>query len=135
MSIHIPRVGLIRMLNEIIGDSLTLRLFSNNLILAPGNVTASFTEVVGGGYTAVPLSSVSWTVTSGNPSTAVYNSIITFTFTGNTTGPKTVFGYYVTRASGEVVSSGYLTDTQIPYVPAAGCFIKITPKFSLDNAQ
>lgn len=133
MSIHIPQVGLSRMLNEIVADTLTLRLFTNNLTLAPTSVAASFVEAVGGGYAAVSLTA-GWTLTAGNPATTSYNSEIIFTFTGSLTGPGTIFGYYITRFSGEVVWAEYLQRTRVPQIPASGSFLKITPKIGLDNS-
>lgn len=134
MALHIPRVGLIRLLSEIVADALTLRLFSNNPTLDPTTVAGSFTEAVGGGYAAVSLGA-GWTITSSNPSTALYNAEITFSFTGPLTGPPTIFGYYITRATGDVVWAEYLhNSSRAPQIPANGSFLKITPKIGLDNA-
>lgn len=134
MSITVPQVGLARMLDEIIADTLTIRLFSNNHTPAATDTSADYTEVAGGGYAAIPLVSASWTTVAGNPSSTTYATYQQFDFTGPTTSPGTVFGYYITRASGEVVYAQLLYPTN-PIVPINTVYVKVKPKITLDQAS
>jgi hypothetical protein len=132
MALYVPRVGLNRMLVDITGDTLTLRLFSNNITPAATDTSSTYTEVTGGGYSSSALSSGSWTIdSSANPATATYNSFVTFTFTGAIGGSGIVYGYYITRASGEVVLS-QLFPTSV--TPINGSYVKIKPRLTIDNA-
>lgn len=130
MALYVPKVGLIRMLNEIIADTLTLRLFSNNHTPAAGDTSASYTEVTGSGYSAQSLTSANWTTTSDNPSYTTYNSFVTFSFTG---APGDIYGYYITRASGEVVAAQLFPVANRPFAPVNGSTIAIKPRLTLDN--
>ncbi len=130
MALYVPKVGLIRFLNEIVSDTLTLRLFSNNHTPAAGDTSANYTEVTGSGYAAVLLTFANWTTTSDNPAYTTYNSFVTFTFTG---APGDIYGYYITRASGEVVLAQLFPVAERPFAPINGSTVKIKPRITLDN--
>lgn len=135
MSIYIPQAGLNRMLAEIIADVLTLRLFSNNITPGATDVAATYTEVTGGGYAALALgAAANWTITSNNPASALYNTFKQFDFTGAIGGSGNVYGYYITRASGEVVLAQRFPEASIPFTPVNGSFVKVKPQITLDNA-
>lgn len=129
MALYVPQVGLTRMLDEIIGDTLTLRLFSNNHTPAAGDTSSDYTEVSGSGYSAQALTFANWTTTADNPAYTTYNDFVTFNFTG---APGNVYGYYITRASGEVVLAQVFPSA--PFVPVNGSYIKIKPRITADNA-
>lgn len=123
------------MLAEIIADTLTLRLFSNNITPAAADVAGTYTEVTGGGYAALALGAASnWTVTANNPASATYNTFKQFDFTGGIGGSGNVYGYYITRASGEVVFAQRFPEGSIPFTPINTSFVKVQPVITLDNA-
>lgn len=108
---------------------LTLRLFSNNHAPAHGDTNASYTEVSGGGYAAFALTGANWTITAGSPSTAAY-AAHSFTFTGTTTAPGTVYGYYITDANSKVIVAQMLTAP--PFTPAVnGDSVVVTSQITL----
>jgi hypothetical protein len=122
------------MLVDITGDTLTMRLFSNNHTPAATDTSSDYTEVSGGGYAAIALSALNWTITaSANPVYATYNAFITFNFTG-APSPTTVYGYYITRASGEVVMAQQFPADDRPFSPTNGSYVKIKPRITIDNA-
>jgi hypothetical protein len=111
-----------------------LRLYSNNYTPVDTSVLGNFTEVTGGGYTAISLTNGSWTITVGNdPSDAVYAEQ-TFTFTGTIGGTGIVYGYYIEDNDG---STGTLVWAELfgtPFTPANnGDNIKVTPKFQMSK--
>jgi hypothetical protein len=112
---------------------LKLHLYSNNFSGTDTSLTASFTEVTGGGYAAITLTSGSWTVTPANdPSDAVYAQQ-TFTFTGAIGGSGTVYGYFVddNQGGGALIFSEMLGT---PFTPANnGDQVLITPKFQMSK--
>lgn len=106
--------------------ALTLRLFSNNITPSNTDTEASYTEVAGGGYAAIALTAASWVAaTVASPSSTSYAQQ-TFTFTGATTAPGTIYGYYLTNAGGKLVYSQTLTAGV--FTPAVnGDNVKVTP--------
>ncbi len=93
---------------------LTLRLFSNNHTPAHGDTIANYTEVTGGGYAAFALTGATWTVTPGSPSQAAYPAH-SFTFTGATSAPGTIYGYYITDNNSKMVVAQLLNSP--PFTP------------------
>lgn len=106
---------------------LTLRLFSNNHTPAVGDTLASYTEVAGGGYAAKSLLVASWTIVSGNPTIASY-ALQDFVFTGVTTSPSTVYGYFLTDPANVIRGAQRFSELVIPFSPIAGSIIRITPR-------
>lgn len=109
----------------------TLRLFSNNVTPAAADVFATYTEVAGGGYAAKSITAANWVVTAGTPSNAQY-AAQTFTFTGATNAPGTVYGYYITDANSKIVVAERLVAP--PFTPAVnGDAIIVTPAITLGS--
>lgn len=82
-------------------QNLVLALYQNNLTPASTDVKADYTAAAFTGYSAVTLTSGSWTVTaatSGAPATATQTSATTFTCSATTS--QSIYGYYVYQASG-----------------------------------
>lgn len=123
-------VALAAMLGKTVAATpLTLRLFSNNHTPAHGDTNASYTEVTGGGYAAFALTGASWTVTPGSPSTAAY-AAHSFAFTGATTAPGTIYGYYITDANNKVIVAQLLDSP--PFTPVTnGDAVVVTPQITL----
>jgi len=134
MSQVVPNTLEVEILNDVLTNALTLRLYSNNFTPSGSMAIGSFTEVTGGGYTSFPLTFANWTITAGDPSTALYNASQTFTFTGPTTGPGTIYGYYVTRNSDNALMwAERFPPANVPFVPIAGSGIRILPAFSAQS--
>jgi hypothetical protein len=93
-----------------------LRLFSNNHTPAVGDTEANYTEVAGGGYAAVSVTPASWTVAVDDPSSVTYPTQ-TIVFTGTTTAPGTIYGYYVTDAAGKALFAERLDADLVPFTP------------------
>ena len=79
-------------------EDLVYRLFTNNITPAETDVLGTYTEAVGGGYAAKTMTGSNWTLTPGNPSTAVY-ARQDWVFSGSLTGNLNLYGYFVTRAA------------------------------------
>jgi len=120
-------------LNKTAPQNLTLRLFKNNLTPADSdNVNASgYTEANFTGYSAIPLTAASWTITSSaDPSVASYPQQ-TFTSSADQTAMP-IYGYYLTRADGSLLSAERFSDG--PYnILSNGQTIKVTPNVSLTD--
>lgn len=108
--------------NKATPQDLTLFLWTNNITPAETDTTATYTEASGSGYAAISIPSSDWTVTSGDPTTAV---CVEKTFT--LTGALTVYGYGLKRTTaGTIAMAERFSDG--PYViPAGGGTIKVTP--------
>ena len=107
--------------------NLTLRLFVNDKTPAPADTSASYTEFSGMGYSAMTLTTTSWSTSSVSGTAEASYPIQTWTFTAG--GPVTAFGYYVTDASSKVI---FAERFDSPYVVEnAGDIIKITPKLTV----
>lgn len=130
MSLIVPDVAEVDALTKILTPNLTIRLYSNNVVPIGTSVTASFTEVAGGGYAAKPLVFATWVITAGTPSIAAY-PIQTWNFTGATNAPGTIYGYYVTRDSDNLLMwAERFAPGVVPYVPGVGSIITVTPTFT-----
>lgn len=128
MSIVVSNVAEVAALTKILKTTnLFLRLYSNDVIPGETDTAVTFTQVTGGGYAVKTLIAASWVIVSGAPSTGTYAQQ-TFTFTGVTDAPGSIYGYYVINTLGilqwaERFTAGLFT-------PIAGSTIKITPVFS-----
>lgn len=131
MPLIVPDLAELDALTKILTPALTLKLFSNNVVPGPLSVTADFTEVTGGGYANKPLTFANWGIVSGTPSIATYNAAQTWTFTGVTNAPGTIYGYYVIRVSDSLLMwAERFTVGAVPVVPILGSIITITPVFT-----
>ena len=117
------------MLNKTAGENLRLRLFTNNITPADTDVLATYTEASGSGYANVLLTAANWTVTAGDPASASYPEI-TFTFTG---ALGSVYGYYITGETSNLVRWAERFPTAPFDVQANGDQIKITPTITLKD--
>lgn len=126
MSLVVPTVALNAILNEILNrPNLKLKLFSNNVTPGPSTTNASFTEVSGGGYAAVTLTFANWVVSAG---VATYPQI-EFDFTGATTAPGTIYGYYIVDTDDVTfIWAERFSDSIVPVIVADGSIGKITPR-------
>lgn len=125
-----PNAAKVVAATQFLSVTLTLRLFSNNHTPAVGDTIASYTEVSGGGYAAKSLASGTWNITSGNPTVATYTAQ-DFAFTGATSAPGTVYGYYITDASNVVRAAQRFSDLVVPFTPVDGSLIRITPRLQV----
>lgn len=132
MSQVIPNQLEVEVITTLLTPALTIKLYSNNVTPSGSSVAADFTSVAGGGYTSFPLTFANWTISSGDPSTALYNTSIEWTFTGATNAPSTIYGYFVTRDS-----DGHLMWAErfptAPFTPIAGSLIRVIPEFSAES--
>jgi hypothetical protein len=131
MSIIVPNAIEGEILNSLLNTPLHLRLYSNNVTPLHASTVATFTEVAGGGYGALPLTFANWTITAVDPSTAVYNAVQNFNFTGPTSAPGTIYGYFITRDSdGHLMWAERFFFGNVPFIPIVGSKISISPKFA-----
>ena len=133
MPMIVPDVLEVEVLTTLLTPALTLRLYSNNYTPGGGSATANFTEVTGGGYANKPLTFANWVITANAPSDALY-PLQTWTFTGPTDAPGTIYGYYVTRNSdGKLMWAERFAAGYLPFSPIAGSLVKITPRFTASS--
>jgi hypothetical protein len=139
VSIIIPKLAEEAMLDLILAEGYTLRLFTNDVTagLTEAQIEAltagSFTEATFTGYAAVALTGGAWVTTALDaPSTGVYAQQ---TFTRTVSGAaQVVRGYYVTRTTGGALRwfqyfPGPLTVTN------NGDAIVVTPTITLDDQE
>ena len=130
MAGSIPNVEEARILANIVRNAISLRLYSNDVTPGETSTLATFTQVAGGGYAAKTLAVLSWVVTQGNPSTAVYAQQ-TFTFTGVTTAPGTIYGYYlVDTVTGLYIGGERFSGSLVPIEPVENTQIRVTPTYN-----
>ena len=113
-----------------IDGNFTLKLFSNDYTPLAGDTVAAYTEVAGGGYVAKTLAVASWSIVSGNPTLASY-AAQDFAFTGATTAPSTIYGYFIIDAANVVRGAQRFSALVVPFTPVNGSLIRITPKLSI----
>lgn len=134
MSLIVPDTLEVEVITNALTLALTMKLYSNNVTPVGTTTAAAFTEVTGGGYASKPLTFANWTITSGDPSQAIYTSTQQWTFTGPTSGPGTVYGYFVTRNSdGKLMWSERFPTALVPFAPIVGSIIKVLPKFTAQS--
>jgi|SRR5215467_4360497 len=134
MSQVVPNQLEVEILTNLLNTAITLRLYGNNATPAAGSTAASFTEIAGGGYAAKALTFANWVITAGDPSTAQYNAVQQFIFTGVINAPGTIYGYYVTRNSdGHLLWAERFAAALVPFAPIAGSQINILPAFSAQS--
>jgi hypothetical protein len=138
MTVIIPDAIEVEILTALLGVNHDLKLFTNDVtagLTQPQRDAldnTDFTEATFTGYADVTLSSASWTITSGNPTTASY---ATQTFARTSTGTaQTVYGYYVLRVSdSELMWFEYFPGPVI--VEFNGDQIQITPRLTMTDTQ
>lgn len=130
MSICVPNVAKVITLNDFLNDTLTMKLYSNDVTPDSLSVASDFTEVSGGGYADEDLLFANWVIAEGSPTRANYNTRFTWQFTGATASPSTIYGYYVLDSGGVLRWAERFPSTAIPFVPINGSIIKVRPRFS-----
>lgn len=134
MGMVVPNVVENEILTAALTPALTLRLYSSDTTPIGTTLAAAFIEVVGGGYANKPLIFANWGIIQGNPTTALYNAVQTWTFTGPTNAPAVIYGYYVTRNSdGKLMWAERFAAGVIPFAPILGSIIKVTPRFTAQS--
>ena len=140
MTLVMPNVGEAKALDALTGKTAaatpwTLDLFSNNRTPANTDVAADYTASVGGGYAQKSLTAATWgAAVGGSPTTATYGTAQTFTFTGATDAPGTVYGYYIRDSAGILILAERLASP--PFTPASnGDSVTVTPKITLASSS
>lgn len=93
----VTNLGEVSALTKWLNQTLTLKLYSNDVTPEDDSTASTFTECTASGYSAKTLSAGGATVTGGDPTSAAY-APQTFTLTG----AATVYGYYVVNGSNDV---------------------------------
>ena len=133
MALLVPDVGEVRLLsyalNKLVPENQILKLFTNNVTPAEGDVAGTFTEATFTGYVAITLTGANWTVATVTGVTTGSQAQQTFASTANQ-ATQLVYGYYVVGAtSGILLWAERFTDG--PYAIAVnGDQILITPKIT-----
>lgn len=132
MSLLVPNaaedVMLQNILNKTAPQNQTMILYTSNTTPAETDTEATYTEASGFGYASVAFTGASWTITTGNPTSAAAAQQ-TWTFTGNL---GNVYGYMVKQTtSGKILWAERFSDG--PYnIVNNGDQIKITPQFTAE---
>jgi len=134
MSLVVPNNREAEILGVMLNTALTLRLYSNNRTPAGTDATVDYTEVAGGGYVAKALVFANWDITEGGPSIALYDTMQEWTFTGVTTAPSTIYGYYITRDSdSKLMWAERFPSGSVPFNPVNGSIIRVIPRITADS--
>jgi hypothetical protein len=133
MALVIPNVSEVTLLNNMLNvatpTNTILHLYSNNLTPSSTTVVGDVTEVTSGGYAAITLTSLSWTVaTSGGGITTASYAEQTF----NITTSATVYGYYITNVAGDLLWLERFTAAPFQ-LPGSGGQVLITSQVSLNS--
>jgi hypothetical protein len=132
MTLLVVDVGEVDFLNQILNRTLLLKLFSNNKTPAATDTVASYNEVSSGGYADIDLTFANWTVTDGPPAVALYNDFQDFNFIGATSGPGTIYGYYVTTDDElTLLWAERFPPADVPFTPINGSLIRFKPRLTL----
>lgn len=135
MGFLVPKALLLEVLQAQVNAPLgwTLKLYGNNKTPAPGDSTAGYTEIAGGGYVAKPIVSASWTInSSGDFPQAIYNTTQLWTFTGAINSPGTIYGYFMTRNSdSKLMLAERFSTALVPFSPELGSEIRVLPRYSV----
>lgn len=123
----IPNVEEGRLLQNYVRNPISLRLYSNNETITEASVLADFDQVTGGGYAAITIPFADWVLTLGDPSD-IEAPQQTFTFTGATDAPGTIYGYLlVDTITGLLIGVEEFPGSVLPFTPTTGSTVKITP--------
>lgn len=128
MTIIVPNVGEVAIAQRILDQALVLRLYSNDVVPSELDTLPSFTEVIGGGYIEINLIYANWVISALG--VALYPAH-NFSFTGPTSAPGTIFGYYVVNPNGVILWAERFPTSAVPFVPILGSLIRITPRIQV----
>lgn len=133
MPLIVPNAVEVITLNNLLTSPLTIRLYGNNVTPSGSSTTAAFNEIAGGGYTSFPLLLADWTITSG-VSTALYNTLLEWLFTGPIDAPGSIYGYFVTRDSdSQLMWAQRFPPANVPFAPINGSKIKVQPRIEVSS--
>jgi hypothetical protein len=98
-----------------------LHLFTNNVTPAKSDTVGTYTECSASGYSAITLSSGSWTVSTVSTTTTAAYATQTFTLTAS----ATIYGYYITDSGGTniILSEAF---PAVFNIPSSGGSVAIT---------
>lgn len=134
MTLVVPNVGEVAMLNKILNQvGLVLKLYSNDKTPLASDTAANYTEVVGGGYANFILTFANWSINPNTPTFAIYLNFLTFQFTGVTSAPGTIFGYFIVDSLGTLLVAERFPI--VPFVPVNGSVINIKPRITLGSVS
>ena len=134
MGFIVPKAYLIEVINEVLADAMTIRLFGNNKTPAPGDSASGYIEIAGGGYANKPIIPANWAVdsTTNDFPQATYSTTQLWTFTGAINAPGTIYGYYITRNSdGLLLMAERFSPATVPFAPENGSQARVLPKYSV----
>lgn len=135
MGFLVPKSVLLEVLQATLNAPLawTIRLYGNDKTPAPGDSTAGYTEIVGGGYAFKPIIYANWTIdTTTDVPRALYNSTQLWTFTGAINAPGTIYGYYMVRnVDSKLMLAERFATALVPFSPEAGSEIRVLPRYSV----
>lgn len=137
MSLIVPNVGTARVLNILFKSNISVetcvRLFTNDHIPTVNDVSTSYNQPLGGGYTRQSLAANNWTINTTNPSEIIYNSFVEFDFTGPIGGTN-IYGYMIWDPQGifdPLLLAERFPDDEVPFVPENGAIIRVKPRMTL----
>ena len=134
MGLVVPDALEVEVLTTLLTPALTIKIYGNNITPVGTNIAADFIEISGGGYASKPLTLAHWTITSGNPSIALYDATQLWTFTGTIGGTGNLYGYFVTRNSdGKLLFAERFPSGQVPFAPVNGSQVRVLPRFTADS--
>ena len=133
MALVIPNVSEVTILNNMLNiatpTNTILHIYSNNLTPSSNTVIGDITEVTSTGYSAITLTSSSWSVSTsvGGITTASYAEQ-----TFNMSTSATIYGYYVTNIAGGLLWLERFTAAPFQ-LPSSGGQVLITSQVSLNS--
>lgn len=134
MTLLVPYSAQVLFLQRILTEDCKLKLFSNDHTPGQTDTVASLTEVSGGGYAEITLTFANWTITEGDPSVAVYTDFQDWNFTGTTSGPGTIYGYYITDdGETELLWEERFDPADVPFTPISGSLVRVKPRITSDS--
>lgn len=134
MPLVVPDEQEVEVLVDRLTPAHTIRIYGNNITPSGPDTTSTYIEIVGGGYAAKPILFVNWTITPGNPSIAIYNTIPEWIFTGPIDVPGTVYGVFITRDSdNKLLLAEKFPAANIPFAPVVGSVIRYLPRYEVSS--
>ena len=119
------------MLQKVLNQTLTLKLFKNNVTPGETDTEATYTVADFTGYADKSLTYANWGFTPGAPTVALYNAAQAFT-SGADGQSQTIYGYFVIQASdGKLLWAERFADAPITIVNNNDA-INVTPRITLE---
>jgi hypothetical protein len=110
------------------GENTVLHLYKNNVTPSATSVIGSFTEAAFTGYSAKTLTRGSWDAASTNVDGKAETAYANQTWTVTTANSETIYGYYVTSATGGALL--FAESFTTPRVLVDRDTLTIPPKFT-----